>query len=179
MRTDYIPKRDADFDGWLANLTAYVTAHTAAPPDPADPDPAWPNIPPAAVTALAAAAAAWHAAYEATTKPHAKPETDRKNETRAAAEATVRPFVNQYLRFPPVTAEDRDEMRIRNRDTINTPVPVPTTRPTITDLKPLGGFQVRISFRDETTPASHAVPYGDNGCLCFYAVTEGHVTEVD
>jgi hypothetical protein len=175
MGVNYIPARDAEFDGWFANLVTYVEAHTTAPTDAVQS--AWPDVPPTAVVALRTRLEAWHAAFDATTKPHAKPVTDLKNEARKEAEAVIRPFVNQYLRFAPVTDEDRDEMRIHNRDTTNTPVPVPTTRPTITDLKALGGFQVRVAFRDETTPDSRAVPYGDNGGLIFYAWTDKHVTD--
>jgi hypothetical protein len=73
--------------------------------------------------------------------------------------------VAQYLKFDPVTNEDRMAMRLRNRDTAHSSVPVPSTRAIITEFKALGGFQVEIRFQDEATPNSAAIPYGDNGCL--------------
>jgi hypothetical protein len=59
---------------------------------------------------------------------------------------------------------------LHNRNSVHTTIPVPASRPVITDLKPLGGFQVEIAFRDEPTPDSRAIPYGMNGCLLNYAV---------
>jgi hypothetical protein len=36
---DFVPSRDAEFDGWLANLTGYVDGKTAGA------SPAWSHIP--------------------------------------------------------------------------------------------------------------------------------------
>jgi hypothetical protein len=41
---DSVPSRDAEFDGWLKNLTSYVNIKTSSG--------AWTHIPPAKVTAL-------------------------------------------------------------------------------------------------------------------------------
>jgi hypothetical protein len=81
-------------------------------------------------------------------------DTEAKNETRTAAEAFVQPFMAQYLKFDPVTNEDRTAMRLHNRDTVHTAIPVPATRALITELKAKGGFQ------DEATPDSAAIPCG-------------------
>jgi hypothetical protein len=121
--SDYIPRPDSQFDPWFLALRDYVIQKTAGAA------PAWSHIPQTAVTELASRYDTWHTAYEATVPPHAKPQTDAKNEARAAAEAFVRPFVNQYLRFPPVTDSDRDEMGIRNRDVQPTPRPEPGQPP--------------------------------------------------
>jgi hypothetical protein len=163
-RTDYIPPRDADFDGWFLNLKNYVNTKTSGTP------PAWTHIPAEKVTTLTARYDAWHSAYEATIAPHTSVQTEAKNDARKEAEAFVRPFVAQYLKFDPVTNEDRTAMNLHNRDTLPSTIGVPATRPVITDLKPLGGFQVSIAFRDEPTPDSRAIPYGMNGCLLNYAV---------
>ncbi|GAB6393089.1 MAG: hypothetical protein MdMp014T_2462 [Treponematales bacterium] len=161
---DYIPTRDADFDGWFLNLKNYVTTKTSGG------TPAWTHIPADKVTSLAARYDAWHSAYEATVAPHTSVQTEAKNDQRKSTEAFVRPFVNQYLRFEPVTNEDRTAMGVHNKDTTRTDISTPTSRPVITDLKPLGGFQIEIAFRDEPTPDSRAIPYGCNGCLLNYAV---------
>jgi hypothetical protein len=159
-KQDYIPTRDADFDGWFENLTSYVTARTTAGE--------WPHIPAAKVTGLSAHDNAWHTAYEKTLGPHTPVDTEAKNDERKSATAFIRPFVAQYLMFDPVTNEDRTAMRLHNRDAIHTPIGKPATRAVITDLKPLGGFRVEIRYRDETTPESRAIPYGCNGCLLNY-----------
>ena len=49
---DYIPKRDADFDGWLENLVSYVVEKTG--------DGSWADIPAARVAALRDVDTAWH-----------------------------------------------------------------------------------------------------------------------
>jgi hypothetical protein len=158
---DVVPARDADFDGWLANLDGYVNSMTANGGP-------WTHIPADKVTALTGHTADWHNAYEKTTGPHTAVDTEAKNDARKAAEAFVRPFMAQYLKFDPVTNEDRTAMHLHNRDTVHTAIPVPATRAIITELKAKGGFQVEIRFQDEATPDSAAIPYGDNGCLLSF-----------
>jgi hypothetical protein len=157
---DYIPDRDADFDGWLANLTSYVDGRVTAG--------AWTHIPAEKVTALKGHNTDWHTAYAKTLGPHTSVDTEEKNDRRKVAEGFVRPFVQQYLKFEPVTNEDRTAMNLHNRDTTRSPIGKPATRALITDLKALGGFQVEVRFRDEAAPDSHAIPYGYNGCLLNY-----------
>ncbi|MDR2194523.1 MAG: hypothetical protein LBP19_08685 [Treponema sp.] len=159
-KQDYIPNRNADFDGWFENLNAYVTAKTAAGE--------WTHIPAAKVTGLTGHYNAWHTAYEKTTGPHTPVDTEAKNDARKSAVAFIRPFVAQFLMFDPVTNEDRIAMRLHNRDVTHTPIGKPATRAVITSLKPLGGFRVEIRYRDEATPKSRAIPYGCNGCLLNY-----------
>jgi hypothetical protein len=114
------------------------------------------------------ARAAWHTAYQKTFGAHTPVETEAKNDARKAATAVVRPFIAQYLMFPPVTNEDRTVMGVHNKDTHPSSIGEPKTRPVITDIRALGGFQVKIWFQDEATPESRAIPYGCNGCLlCF------------
>jgi hypothetical protein len=161
---DYLPSRDSEFDGWFLNLKNYVTTKTTGTP------PAWTHIPAEKVTTLTARYDAWHTAIEATVAPNTSVQTEAKNDARKNAEAFVRPFVAQYLKFDPVTNEDRTAMNLHNRDTLPSTIGVPATRPVITDLKPLGGFQVEIRFQDEATPDSRAIPYGMSGCLLNYAV---------
>ena len=156
---DYITARDAEFDGWLANLTGYVAAKTSST--------AWTHIPPEKVTALNTHTAEWHAAYAKTLGPHTSVDTEEKNDQRKAAEGFVRPFIQQYLKFDPVSNEDRTAMNLHNRDATHTSIGKPVSRALITDLKALGGFRVEIRFQDETTPDSHAIPYG---CLLNYTV---------
>ena len=157
---DYIPNRDAEFDGWLDNLTRYVDAKVTSG--------AWTHIPIGKVTALKQHNDAWHTAYVKTLGPHTAVDTEAKNDARKAAEGFVRLFVQQYLKFDPVTNEDRTAMRVHNPDTTKTPIGKPATLALITDLKALGGFRVEIRFQNEATPDSHAIPYGCNGCLLNY-----------
>ncbi|GHU02262.1 hypothetical protein FACS1894147_03770 [Spirochaetia bacterium] len=166
---DFIPARDAEFDGWLANLTGYVDGKVTGGQ--------WTHIPADKVAALKQHNTDWHAAYVKTLGPHTAVDTEAKNDQRKAAEGFVRPFVQQYLRFDPVTNEDRTAMNLHNRDTTNTAIGVPASRSLIIDLRSLGGFQVEIRFQDEATPESHAIPYGDNGCLLNFTWGTEKVTD--
>jgi hypothetical protein len=113
------------FDAWLRFLVTYVAAKTAGMA------PVWNHIPPDAVSGLEAAADAWTAAYTVYQGPHTPVDTLAKKEARKAAEDYVRPFVNQYLRFPPVTDEDREAMGIPNKDPKPTPIPAPSGIPEV------------------------------------------------
>ena len=166
---DFIPGPEAEFDGWLANLTAYVDAKTTGG--------AWTHIPAEKVIALKSHNTAWHTAYVKTTGPHTAVDTEAKNDARAAAEGFVRPFVQQYLKFDPVSNEDRTAMNLHNRDRTYSPIGKPATRALITGLKALGGFRVEIRFQDEATPDSRARPYGDNGCLLHFTAGPEKVTD--
>jgi hypothetical protein len=162
---DYIPSRDAEFDGWFENFNNYIAARTSGQTPPA-----WTHIPAEKTAALADHFAAWHAAYDKTLGPHTEVDTKAKNDRRAEAEHCVRPFVQQYLKFDPVTDEDRIAARVHNHDSTHTTIGAPAGRPVIAGLKALGGFQALIPFHDEHSPESRAIPYGCNGCLLYYAI---------
>jgi hypothetical protein len=166
---DFIPSSDAEFDGWLANLTEYVNTMVNAG--------TWTHIPSDKVTALNKHNDGWHAAYVKTLGPHSSVDTEAKNDAKKAADAFVRQFIQQYLKYDPVTNEDRTAMNLHNRDTKRTPIGVPKTRALITDLRPLGGFQTEIRFQDEAAPDRKAIPYGMNGCLLNFTWGPEKVTD--
>jgi hypothetical protein len=168
---DYVPGRDADFDAWYKNLKNYVYSKVNGQ------SPAWTHIPAARTLELVNSYAAWNDLYQKTLEPHTRVDTLAKNEGRAAAEKVVRSFVQQYLMFPPVTNEDREAMGLHNPDPTRTNIGTPDTRALITDMQNLGGFRVKIRFQDETTPLSHAIPYGMNGCLLIYICGEEKVSD--
>jgi hypothetical protein len=128
---DFIPSRDAEFDGWLENLTSYVDVKFAAG--------TWTHIPADKVTVLKGHNTDWHTAYGRTTGPHTPVDTEAKNNSRKTAGAFVRQFVAQYLKFDPVTNEDRTAMNLHNRDTTHTVIGTPTTRALIGRRGPYPG----------------------------------------
>jgi hypothetical protein len=128
---------------------------------------AWTHIPAARVTALNKHRADWHTAYVKITGPHTSVGTEAKNEARDAAEHYVRQFFQQYLKFDPVTNQDRLAMGWPIYDSTRTPIGAPKTRPHLT-LRALGGFAVEIRCQDETTPARMAIPYGMSGCVLHF-----------
>ncbi|MCL1912122.1 MAG: hypothetical protein FWG13_07945 [Leptospirales bacterium] len=114
MSKDYIPQNAAQFNSFMANLLAYVQERT-------DKDnPVWPDIPAARVTSLAAAFAVFQTAFEATQGQHTPAQTLARREAQAECTKELRGFVNQYLRFPPVTNVDRLAMGVNNHDSIRT-----------------------------------------------------------
>ncbi|MDR2740215.1 MAG: hypothetical protein LBB68_10360, partial [Treponema sp.] len=126
MASDYIPRKDAAFDTWFSVMYQYVSQTCAGSP------PAWTHIPQAALSTLGELHTAWKTAYGATFGPHTKVDTEAKNDAKKAAIVAVRPFVNQFLRYPPVTDEDRTAMGIPNHKSTHSPVVVPDTSPRLT-----------------------------------------------
>ncbi|MDR1419318.1 MAG: hypothetical protein LBI86_03000 [Treponema sp.] len=125
MSKDYIPGNDAAFNNWFKFMNQYVNAKCSGQ------SPEWTHIPEAALTGLQGAYTVWYNAYSVTLSPHTPVDTEAKNDARKAAKAVIRPFVNQYLRYPPVTDEDRTAMGIPNKDIKPTPVPKPEDIPEV------------------------------------------------
>jgi hypothetical protein len=170
MSKPYIPGKDADFDKWLAFLIVYVGKKCEGSP------PAWTHIPPEARSALSDAYAVWKAAYEKTTGPHTPVDTEAKNDAKAAAKAVVQPFVAQYLRFPPVTNEDRTAMGIPNHDTHPTPVKPPETGPSFSIVQ-MGPGTLGIIYRNGEKGRKGSKPRGVVGARIYYCVSDEPITE--
>jgi hypothetical protein len=168
---DYIPGKDAEFDAFFQNLINYVDTKTSGTP------PAWPHIPGEAKDGLLDAYPLWHTAYAKTLVPHTTVDTREKNRVRKAAVQIIRGFVNQYLRFPPVTDADRDAMGIPNRDTIRTPVPPPTTQVEADILLP-GIHLVELKIKPYSELAPGTKNRSDYGVRIYYGIV-GDVTATD
>ena len=170
---NYIPRRDADFDGWLENLIAYVVANAVS----VGPPPRWTHIPQAKIQELQAIFAAWHAAFVKLEGPHTSADTVTKDETRLHTEAFIRPFVKQYLKFDPVTDADRVNMRIHNESHTH------TKHGRITELVEVESdsgtiLQVTLRYRVKGA-ANRAKPEYAHGGECASAVLDHVPTSVD
>jgi hypothetical protein len=108
----YIPRREADFDGWFANLTDYVVANALS----VGPPPRWTHIPQAKVLELQGRFSAWHTAWLKMQGPHTKADKLVKDQELINSKEFIRHFVNQYLRFEPVTDVDRVNMGVNNEN---------------------------------------------------------------
>ena len=115
MSNDFIPRTDADYHNFFKNITSYVTKQTIGVPT------AWTHIPMEDRTDLIALQAEWETAYLTTLVPHNPELTKEKNRVRTRTERALRAFINRFLRWPPVTDLDRDNMGIPNKDLIRTP----------------------------------------------------------
>lgn len=162
--SDYIPDNDEKFDEWFAFLVQYVAAKCSAEP------PEWTHIPNAAWTELSNAYAAWHMAHLKTIGPHTQVDTEIKNDTKKAAKKVIRPFVNQYLRFPPVLDSDRTAMRIPNKDPHPSPVPVPEDIPEVEVFMPLPRV-LQFKFR-RANAKRWGKPPKVHGMECLWKIAE-------
>jgi hypothetical protein len=122
MSRDYIPYNDLEFNQWFKFICQYAGSKTSGS------TPEWTHIPQAVITKLNSDYADWYTVYGKTLSPHTPLDTEVKNNMKKEMTAMMRPFANQYLRFPPVTDEDRRAMGIPNHDEKPTPVPAPTSQ---------------------------------------------------
>jgi hypothetical protein len=107
---DYVPQNAAQFFAFMENLLEHVRGKTGE----------WGHIPQAAFDNLLSLFGNFQTAFNDTMGPHTSAQNLARREAQAACTAALRPFVNQYLRFPPVTNVDRLEMGVPNHDTIRT-----------------------------------------------------------
>ena len=161
---DYIPHNDWEFDRFFRNITQQVSLKATGT------NAEWKHIPQEAQAALNAEYEGWYSAFALTIRPHTSVETTKKQIAYLRAARATRSFINQYLRFPPVTDADRVAMDIPNRDGILTPILRPATRPVFT-LKAKDNRIIRVDFRDQDSK-SKARPYGYKGAVICWAVLD-------
>jgi hypothetical protein len=164
MSTDYLALTDAAFHTWFGFMTRYV--HQKCSGD----KPEWLHIPQNAREDLDACHTAWAGAYEAFLGPHTPVDTEAKNDAKQAATKKIRPFVNQYLRFPPVTDEDRTAMEVPNHDLKPTPVPRPDDVPEVEVSTPRPRL-LRFQFRGKNMKR-WGKPKGVHGLELLWVVSE-------
>jgi hypothetical protein len=111
--------------------------------------------------------AAWYTVYSKTFGPHTPVDTLARKEGKAAAEKINRPFVNQYLRFLPVTDEDRKAMGIPTRDTHYTPVQPPETGPSFSIVQ-IGPGTLGIIYWNGEKGRKGSKPKGVEGARIYF-----------
>ena len=171
MAVDYLLLTDSEYDNRFEQINLYVNQKCSGA------TPAWTHIPDSARTELADAYTAWHTAYTAFLGPHTQVDTEAKNNAKKASKKRLRIFVNQYLRFPPVSNEDRTAMGIPNRDPHPSPVPRPEGIPIVEVLTPHPRV-VRIRFRSENAKR-WSKPERVHGLECLWVITETPPTEIE
>jgi hypothetical protein len=115
-RGHYIPSNTAQFRVFAHKLISYVQEKTFGGADAPWKD----AIPRARFDALAASFALFTQAQDLAFSVPTHANINRRQEAQKETTAVIRAFVNQFLRFPPVTDADRIEMGIPNHDTIRT-----------------------------------------------------------
>ena len=166
-QTDYIPAKDAAFGPWLLNLATLATAAPAT----------YGLTAPEAVV-ITGQSDAWQAAYPPAIDPGTRtPATvANKDAVRAAAEATVRPLCVKVSQNSAVTDENKTALGVTVRKAVPTPVPPPTTRPSLTLVSVTPGNQF-IRYTDADLPAGKGKPQGAIGVQIYAAI--GTVPAVD
>ncbi|MDR2149372.1 MAG: hypothetical protein LBO67_00820 [Spirochaetaceae bacterium] len=164
MGKDYLSLPDAEFDRFFKFMNQYVEDKCAGSA------PAWTHIPQSARTGMAEAYAAWNGAYDKTIGPHTPVDTEGKNDAKNAAKQVIRRFVNQYLRYPPVTDEDRTAMGVPNHDDKPTPVPAPDDVPELAVSIPLPRV-LRFRFR-RVGAKRWGKPEGIHGLELMWLITD-------
>jgi len=120
---NYIPRPNPQFNDWFTYLKEYVTERLA--PGAQLPNP-WNHIPQANMTELVSAYTDWQNNYIPTLGPMTPGMRVARDEARRRAESVIRPFVQRFLMWPPVTDEDRTNMGLPVRDTTRTTIFAPT-----------------------------------------------------
>jgi hypothetical protein len=174
---DYVPQNAAQFNVFVRNIIQYVEAKTAgAEPQPSAKregsplDAAWTNIPQDRTAILKDSHLLFEQAFNTALETPTRANTLRRQEAQTATASILREFVNQFLRFPPVTNPDRAEMGIPNHDTIRTDHKVVTE---IVD------FVIHLSSIRELVidfwiqGASHkAKPHGYDGAVIIWGLRD-------
>jgi len=165
MSNDYIPRHDADFQNWFDNIVQYVSARTTGQ------SPLWNYIPESAVNGLKAAYDDWDIHYVPTLQPHTPAVTVEKNNARARAERVIRPFVQRFLHWDPVTDGDRTNMSIPLRSGTRTQHHE-VTEIVEFDLTLRNIREILVEFWVKGNTISKAKPAGYDGAVLVWDVLD-------
>lgn len=153
MQTPYLPATDAGFAAWAGNFATLITAV------PADY-----GLVAGDAVALNAAIDPFLTAYGIAINPGTRTPAAvaAKDAARTVAEQTIRPYATDISRNPAVTNADKTAVGVNLPNTARTPVPPPTTQPSLTLVSSVH-FQQTLAYRDASTPTSKAKPPGATG----------------
>jgi hypothetical protein len=157
--TPYLPNKDQDFNAWLNNFSALITAN-----------PATYGLVPGDAVIIAAQQTAFSAALTLATDPGTRtaPTVAAKDAARVIAEATVRPYATAISRNPAVDPGDKSDVGVTIPDPSRTPIPAPTSAPVLSTRSATIGSTV-VDYRDSVDPTPRAKPFGVIGCQLFAA----------
>jgi hypothetical protein len=153
---DYVPQNSAQFNAFMQNLIDYVSSNLSN----------WNTIPQERFDELAASFGVFSTAFEATLGPHTPAQNLARREAQAETTRILRAFVNQFLRFPPVSNVDRVEMRIPNHDNIRTDHKVVTEM--VDFVIHLSNIRELVIDFWQTGSAHKAKPYGYDGAVIIW-----------
>ena len=154
MSNDYIPTSDADLIAWVNNFLAYANANLATL-----------GLVAANLTPVQDAASNFQTNFadNNTAQASAQAARQKKDDSRDALVALVRPLARQLQARETVKDSHRQSLGLNVKSTARTAAAAPTTRPVAT-VDTSQRLRHVISFVDEQTPGSRAKPAGVMGC---------------
>ena len=118
-RHDYVPSNAAQFIVFMTRLLDYARPKVTADSG-TDTTAEWANIPYDRYSELESGFNTFSQAFTVAVEAPTHANIIRRQEAQANSVRLLRAFVNQFLRFPPVTNADRAEMGVPIHDTIRT-----------------------------------------------------------
>ena len=154
------PIRESELDNWLNNFRTLIAA-----------TPTNYGLAASDATAIGNAYTSWHAAYQAAV--NAATRSALTIETKRQQKVNVLFVVRGYIATITANRAVSDTLKmglgLHIRDTQPTPVPTPSTKPSLRIVRTDQGF-MDITAVDEATPLRRARPVGSVGMLLYRAV---------
>lgn len=170
MQDPYIPPKDADFKAWVLNFAALTLA-----------TPALYGLTPADAAIIDSAASDFSSKYDLAVDPptRTKPSVAAKDASRAATLDVVRPYSIQIRNNQGVSNQDKLDLGLNVPDFTPTPVPAPTTSPTI-NIVAATPLQHTFRFADSVTPTTRGKkPFGVLALQLYRSVTVAPAVDPD
>jgi hypothetical protein len=160
MSNDFIPSSDADLIAWVNNFLAYANANLATF-----------EITAGDLTPVQDAATNFATDFAANKAAQASAQGARqkKDDSRSALLALVRPLARRLQARGTVKDSDRQSLGLKVKSTTRTAAAAPTSRPVAT-VDTSQRLRHVISFVDEQMPGSRAKPAGAMGCEIWVKV---------
>jgi hypothetical protein len=151
--TPYIPTKNADLNNWMANFAAVAAAAPSAY-----------GLTSANIATINAANANFGAAYAPLTSPSTKTKAavSAFNGQRAASLAQVTPLAVQISASPSISNDNKTSIGVTVRKTTRSPLPVPTTQPSLSLVAMLPG-SLQLAYVDGAAPGGKQKPFGAVG----------------
>jgi len=164
MARDYVPQNPAQYRFFMENLISHVDTHVGVDP------PLWPLVPYDRFETLLSRFTAFKTAHDRHMASPTQANRTARDEAKAASVSELRGFVNQFLRFPPVTNSDRVEMGIPNHDTIRTDHTVVTEKVDyVIHLRNIRELLIDFWIQGESHKAK---PQGYDGAVIIWGILD-------
>ena len=163
----YIPASDANFNNWLTNFSAVLSADPSAYGESSG-----------SAAGMASLTAAWSLAYAAATNPETRtsPAVAAKDAARFNATQEAQQIAARIRANTSVSNAQRVDIGLPVPSATPTPVPAPTSAPALALRSATPGVQL-LAYSDTAAPTGKAKPYGVIGVEMW--VSTGTVPATD